>query len=219
MRHGIVERTTTTEFSIRWYKLTIFLVTVFILVGCASKPQNQSEKSFSSTELKYSAYKWYVNENTYTYDFYLAHYIEIDSNGHFVLMRHKTNENKPLYFSGSLTDAIRKQIDTILQNRTYQSDYTWKVTSGFLYNGHTYTIDYKDNNSERKIIQFIPNNSPLPIRILGKMLDSIIYKTDSNKLDTLFIDDYAIELNKSYPNHPFPKIKPSVKFTAPDITN
>jgi hypothetical protein len=216
MRHGVIERTT--EYSIPWYKLTILLITVFVLVGCASKPQNQSEKSFSSTELKYSAYNWYVNENTDTFDFYLAHYIAIDSNGHFVLMRHKTDENKPLYFSGYLTDTIRKQIDTILQNRTYHSDYTWEVNSGFIYDGYTYTIDYKNNNSERKIIQFIPNNSPLPIRILAKMLDSIIYKTDSNKLDTLFIDDYSIELNKSYINRPFPKVKPSVKFTPPDIT-
>ncbi len=79
-------------------------------------------------------------------------------------------------------------------------------------------VDYKNINSERKIIQFIPNISPLPIRILGKILDSIIYKTESNRLDTLFLYDYTIELKKSYYSGPPPKPKPAVKFTPPDIS-
>ncbi len=213
MRHGNMERNT--QSSITSYKLTIYLLAVFVFVGCALKPHDQAGKDFPSTELKFSAYTWHQNENTDSWDFYLANYLEIDSNGHFVLMRHEKFAGRMLYFSGHFTDATFSQIKGILQNRTYENDYTWKVESGSIYDGFTYTIDYRGFNRERKVIQFIPNNSPEPIRILRKILDSICYETNTDKLDTLFIDDYACELKKSFRPSLLPKVKPTVKFSPP----
>lgn len=61
--------------------------------------QQQSKKETLKTDtFKYPAYLWHMNSDTPI--FYLAHYLDIDKNGHYSLMRRDTFMDAPKYFAG-----------------------------------------------------------------------------------------------------------------------
>lgn len=196
-------------------KLLLFIITLLILVAC--NDTKSSANPLLPTNLKYSAYCWYFKEKVDSFEFLLDHYIEIDKNGHFILMRQDGWRGKALYFSGHINDTIRKQIDIVFKNDDYKADYTWKVENNFFYDGFTYSLDYKNNNNERKLIQYIPNNSPKPINNLGRLLDTLIYKSAAQKSGTLNMDSYKNELKSlSQAMAPQPRIKRvKLKFFVP----
>jgi hypothetical protein len=181
----------------------------------------QSTKSLLPTEFKYSAYAWFFNEKVDSFDFFLIHYIDIDKNGHFNIMRRDNWNSRPLYFYGSISDTVRKDIDTILKTN-YKSDYTWNVNDGFTYDGYTYTMDFTDDSNKRKLIHYIPNKSPKPITELGILLDTLINTRTGQMLDTLKIDDYTQELKSiSWTMTPLPWLRKlhieKEKFVPPKI--
>jgi hypothetical protein len=66
----------------------------------------------------------------------------------------------------------------------------------FIYDGFTYCLDYQTKNNERKKILFIPHNSPAKINILSSLLDTLIYSSKSEILDTLDIAVYTKQLKE-----------------------
>lgn len=184
------------------------------------KHTRQSEKKLHGTELKYSAYGWFFDNKVDSFDFVLVHYIDIDKNGHFNIFRRDDWKGKPSYFTGYINDTIRDLIDTVLNAHNYKSDYTWNVDDGFIYDGYTYTLDYKDFSNTRKLIHYIPNKSPESITKLGLLLDTLVYEKAAKKIDTLNIDNYMQELMSiSWAMATPPKIHiEKTKFVPPKIS-
>ena len=162
-------------------------------------------------DLKYSAYSWHLNSDTPT--FYLAHYIDIDKNGHFVLMRHDTFMDTPKYFTGDIPDTLTKAINDVFATYNYNIDYSIKPEDSFIYDGFTYCIDYKKKDSLAKKIQFIPNKSPDRIKQIGLLLDKLIYTSTNIPTSKFDTDMYSKELaNFSLQvSGPLPKLeKPNI---------
>ena len=66
----------------------------------------------------------------------------------------------------------------------------------FIYDGFTYCLDYRTENRERKEILFIPPNSPAEISTISTLLDTLIYSTKNEILDTLDITLYSRQLKE-----------------------
>jgi hypothetical protein len=165
-------------------------------------------------DLKYSAYYWHLNEQTNNFEFYLVHYIDIDKEGNYVLMRHDIWSDKPKYFKGLIDDTIRKCIDSTLFNDTFNTDYSYMTNPNFIYDGFTYCLDYTTETSKRKKILFIPHNSPAKINILSTLLDTLIYSSKTEILDTLNITPYAKQMKELAE-----KIEPPPKMLPPPPLN
>jgi len=188
------------------------------LASCEER--NQSKKRFPATELKYSAYGWFFDDKVDSFDFLLVHYVDINKDGKFNIMRRDDGNGKPLYFTGYINDTIRKIIDTVLATQNYKSDFLWNVDDGFTYDGYTYTLDFTDDSNKRKFIHYIPNKSPLPITKLGLLLDTLVYAGATQQIDTLNIDTYMKELKSmSWAMMPPPKVHvEKAEFKPPKIS-
>lgn len=188
-----------------------FLILIFIS-GFVSCKQSNSTKKLATDDLKYSAYYWHLNEQTNSFEFYLVHYIDVDREGNYVLMRHDVWRDKPRYFRGSIDDTIRQCIDTTFFNDSFKTDYSYMTNPSFIYDGFTYCLDYRTQNSKRKKILFVPHNSPTKINILSSLLDTLIYSSKTEILDALDITLYTKQLKelseKVDPPPPPPKMLP-----------
>ena len=158
--------------------MKILMLLILTLTIAACKQNNQPTKEMMMKTLKYSAYYWHFNHNTDSSVFCLVHYIEIDSNGHYMISRDENCLESPKCFEGTINDKIRNLIDTTFYFDNYKTDYSWKWDDGTLYDGLTYCFDYKKVGSDRNRILFIPNKSPHKIKELGFLLDSLIYFTE-----------------------------------------
>ena len=97
-------------------KLLFYISLIFISSACRQKLKN---KNFLVTDLKYASYLWHLNQGMNDFEFYLATYIHIDSSGNYKLNRHSTFLYNPQYFGGTLSDSIRKIIDSMLFENKY----------------------------------------------------------------------------------------------------
>lgn len=185
---------------------------LFILSLTIFACQQKSRTNILLTDdLKYSAYSWHVNSDTPT--FYLAHYIDIDKNGHFVVMRHDTFMDTPKYFSGDISDTLAKAINDVLATDNYNTDYSIKPEDSFIYDGFTYCIDYKKKDSLAKKIQFIPNKCPDSIKQIALLLDKLIFASTNNTTSKFDTDPYSKELA----NFSLRVSGPLPKFEKPNI--
>lgn len=183
----------------------VFIIFTLTLAACK---QSISPKILLSDNLKFSAYYWLENETNNTWELYLDHYIGIDKNANFVLMRHNKWRSQPEYFSGTLDDTICLLINSTFLNNNYDSDYTHR-DNPVMYHGFTYCFDYK--SSEKAKILYIPPYSPSQISILGSVLDSLIYKTNKSKTDSFSLVNY-INVLKQIDSLNLPR---SVEFVPP----
>ena len=173
----------------------LFIVFSFTFSACK---QNTPLKKLVTTDFKYSAYYWHFNEQVDSFEFYLVHYIRIDEKGNFLLMRHDKCMGKPKYFSGLVNDTIRQYLDTTFYYDNFKTDYSWNINNPFIYDGFTYCVDYKKQDSEMKQIQFIPNNSPTSIKKLSLLLDTLISNASNVSRDTLDLKSYTKQLKQLY---------------------
>jgi hypothetical protein len=170
---------------------------IFILsLALFSCKQSNPTKQLVTDDLKYSAYYWHLNEHTDSFEFYLVHYINIDKEGNYFLMRHDVWRDKPRYFKGSINDTIRKCIDTTFLKDNFKTDYTYMTNPNFIYDGFTYCLDYKTQHEKRKEILFISPNSPNEIKTISTLLDTLIYSNQSEIIDTLNLDLYTKQLKE-----------------------
>src|SRR5438552_396460 len=97
-------------------RLLLFIVSLTIFT-CQQKSRTGI---LVTDDLKYSAYLWHLNSDTPT--FYLAQYVDIDKNGHYILMRHDTFMDAPKYFTGDISDTLTKAINDVLATDNYSTD-------------------------------------------------------------------------------------------------
>src|ERR1051325_8298494 len=151
----------------------LFIINTFMLVACA---RQNSRDRMATKEFNYSAFLWHLTPESDSFNFYLAHYIKIDKNGHFQVMRRDTFMAAPHFFEGLLPDTLCKLIDKTFATDTFKTDYNWNVNDGFTYDGFKYYIDIKKLDSiNAKKIFFIPNKAPSELNRLAKDLDTLIY--------------------------------------------
>src|SRR5664279_2650598 len=105
-------------------RLIIFIILALMLVTCK---QSIPTKNLATVYLKYSAYYWHFNQQVDSFEFYLVHYIEIDKNGKYFLMRHENWMDRPKYFTGFINDTIRQLIDTTFYHDRFKTDYSWRI--------------------------------------------------------------------------------------------
>ena len=188
---------------------SLIFISGLALLSCK---QSTPTKKLVTKDLKYSAYYWHLNEHTDSFEFYLVHYINIDKEGNYFLMRHDVWRDKPRYFKGSISNKIRECIDTTFLNDSFKIDYTYMTNPNFIYDGFTYCLDYSTQNRKRKEILFIPPNSPAEIKTISPLLDTLIYSNKREILDTLDIALYTKQLKelaeKIEPPPPPPKMLP-----------
>jgi hypothetical protein len=153
--------------------------------------------------------------------------MHIDSSGKYKVIRHVTFLDKPQFFSGTLSDSVRKVIDSMLLENRYFPEVRkdgMPDTPLLIYDGFTYLLDYKIIGKNRTKIQYINSSSRTPenILLLTSLLDTIIFKTQENKIDSFSIGGYIDTLKKisSYdlpppPKHPPPPIIDTIKFLPP----
>lgn len=160
----------------------LFIILTLTLVACAR--QNSTEKALTK-EFKYSAFLWHLSPDNDSFNFYLAHYIDIGKDGHFKLMRRDSFMSTPHFFEGTLSDTVLRLIDTTFAKETFATDYNWDVNDGFVYDGFTYRMDIKNSDSTNpKKIYFIPNKAPSEIKMLATKLDTLIYNIKEKSVDT-----------------------------------
>lgn len=203
-------------------KLLLYISLVIILSACGRKLKN---KNFLNADLKYSSYLWHLNQDANDFEFYLATYIHIDSSGKYQLIRHSTFLDNPQYFGGTLSDSIRKIIDSMLLENKYvpeiRKDGVVEIDTPFLiYDGFSYLLDYKIIGKDRTKVQYINSSSRTPdnILFLTSLFDTIIFKTHANEIDSFSIGSYIDTLKKisSYNLPPPPKpLPPNLKFNLP----
>jgi len=205
------------------------LFTISLIIILSACGHTLESKNFLNADLKYSSYLWHLNQETNNFEFYLATYIHIDSNGKYQLIRHSTFLDNPQYFSGTLNDSIRKIIDSMLIENKYfpeiRKDGLVDVDTTFLiYDGFTYLLDYKIIGKNRTKVQYINSSHRTPDNIifLTSMLDTIIFKMPGNRIDSFSIGAYTDTLKKisSYNLPPPPKRPPppnisTIKFIPP----
>jgi len=192
-------------------KTLFYIFFTALLISCSQAPS----KHLVAEDLKYSAYRFYTNPQTDNWDFYLAHYINISENGHFVAMRHDSFMDDPKYYEGEISDEVIKLIDSKLHEVHFRADYSWKDEDAFIYDGFTYCIDYKNINTyDRNKIQFIPNNSPEQIKSLVPVFDSLFFKANI-KVSKINLDEYSEQLKQLYISVNGPLIK--AKKVAPIV--
>lgn len=197
----------------------------FLLFAACRHPQEN--KMFVTTDFKYSTYTWHINQDNYQWEFYLANYLHVDSNGHFKLIKYNPDSlDNHFYFTGIINDSIRQIIDSMLiENKFLPEIKTDGLpdTPLIIYDGFTYLLDYKIINKTQAIIQYINSSSRTPENIifLTSFLDTLINKTHSNKIDSFSIKSYIDTLKKisSYnlppPPEPPPPNDKSLRFTPP----
>jgi hypothetical protein len=173
-------------------KLFNILILLLVVSACNNA---KSDRSLSINNIKYSAYSWHYVPDKDSFEFYLASYLSIDNNGTFVVMRHDSFMDTPKYFGGSISDTIRKKIDSMFE-QPYSPVYTYSPDTPIIYDGFSYFIDYVKKDSERKTIQFIPKFSPLRIQELSNLLDTLIYSRAVDKINAFNIVNYEKELIK-----------------------
>jgi hypothetical protein len=160
------------------------------------------------------------------FEFSLRTYIHIDSSGRYKLIRRNTLHDNPQYFGGTLSDSVREVIDSILLANRYFPEIRkdgMPDTPLLVYDGFTYLLDYKLEGKDRSKIQYINSSSRTPenILFLTSLLDTLIYKTPANKIDSFSIGSYIDTLKKisSYNLPPPPKpprvIRSDLKFIPP----
>jgi hypothetical protein len=190
-------------------KQLLILFCPLLLFACR---QNRPTEKLITKDFKYSAYSWYLGSDTP--NFYLAHYLDIDKNGHFSLMRHHTFLDSPNYFTGDLPNTLRRAINGVFSKDSFATDYLIKPEETFIYDGLTYCFDYKKGDSIGKKIQFVPNKSPEQIKQLSLMLDSLIYDFPLTKRSKFSTEEYSKQLSQ-FPlqtSRPFPKLeKPNIE--------
>jgi hypothetical protein len=172
-------------------KSFITIIFLFAFMACNQKKKHTS--LLITDDLKYSAYSWHLDD---TILFYLAHYIDIDKNGHYLIMRHDTFMDKPKYFEGDINDTLKNLINkTFVVDGNFEVDYSSKPEDNFIYDGFTYCFDYKKADSNDRKIQFIPEKSPEQIIILSQFIDTLIYSATSRR-ESFNTEDYKKELIK-----------------------
>lgn len=174
-------------------KRLLLIICCLIFVACK---QNNSTKTLFTENFKYSGYYWHFNQQSDSFEFYLVHYIDIDKDGKFVLMRHDNWRSKPKYFTGYINDTIKQFIDTTFYNDNFKTDYSWNPEKPVVYDGFIYCFDYAIKNNSRKQIQFIPPYSPNQIVKLSSLLDTLVYNTVTKKIDTLNISNYSEKMKQ-----------------------
>jgi hypothetical protein len=175
----------------------------FLITACR---QNKQSSSLITEDLKYTAYGWHLGADSI--EFYVAHYLDIDKDGHYILMRHDTFMDKPKYFTGVIPDTVRKQINATLSDTTLKKVYDFKIPNSVIYDGFNYCFDYKNKNGVKNNIQFIPSQSPTEIKNLSTLLDTLIYSTSKTKTQAFNLDNYKNYLNKISLTHPPPRREP-----------
>ena len=168
-----------------------------------------------------------MNQDSYQWEFHLADYLHVDSNGHFKLIKHNPDSlDKHFYFSGTINDSIRQILDSLLLENKFHPEIR---TDGLpdspllVYEGFTYLLDYKLIDKAQSKIQYSNSSSRTPENILSltAFLDIVINKTQSNKIDSFSIHPYIDTLKKisSYALPPPPKPPPpndkSLRFIPP----
>jgi hypothetical protein len=175
-------------------KTLILTILCLILLSCKQKSKNV----INTDEFRYSAYSLHYNTVADSFEFYLAHHININKNGHFVIMRHESFKDKEKYYTGDLNASSFPLINSILEIDSFKNDNARNNTNGSIYDGFTYCIDYKSNkNNLRRQIQFIPMNCPAQINSLVHVLDSIIFNSKIPN-DTLNLTEYSAQLNQLF---------------------
>jgi hypothetical protein len=175
-------------------KFVFFFVSIISI--CACKRHRQVHLTLIQ-ELKYSAYCMRLNTSKDSFVFYLDHYINIDKNGKFMAMRHTDWSSKPAYFTGFVNDSIGKEIDSTFLKSNYQQ--TYYPNDSVIYDGLDYSFDFRKNGDSDKLIRFIPNRSPRQILDLSKALDTLIYSSKAQQIDSFNLDAYKETLRKYYP--------------------
>ena len=171
-------------------RVIIVIILSLSLLACQQKSRTET---LVTENLKYSAYSWHLSSDTPL--FYLAHYLDIDKNGHYSLMRHDTFMDIPKYFAGDIPDSLIKSINEVFATDNYSSDYSIKPEDSFIYDGFTYCIDYKKKDSLARKIQFIPNKSPDTINKIALLLNKLIFASTTNKTNKFDTEQYSKELS------------------------
>ena len=200
-----------------------FLILLFLLIACKQK---QDKEASAITDFKYSSYLWHVNQQTHQWEFYLANYFHVDSNGEFKLMRHTVFLDTPQYFSGSLNEFTKQTYDSLLLENKFLPEIRTDGlpdTPLLVYDGFTYFLDYKIIGKARTKVQYINSSARTPANVLylTMLLDLHIAKIHANKIDSFSIKPYIDTLKKisSYNLPPPPKPPPpydsSLMFVEP----
>ncbi len=152
-----------------------------------------------------------ISESSDTFEFYLDHYIEIDKDGHFLGMRHDESHKRAMYFTGIINNSIREEIDSTFLNKYYEQRYFPKEP--IIYDGLDYCLDFNANRDSNRLVLFIPNYGPRQIMRLANLLDTLIYSTQIQQIDSFSLDNYEKKLRElSYPNPPrLEKAKVSIR--------
>jgi len=174
-------------------------------LSIAACQQSKQTKLLVTEDLKYAAFTW--RADTDSVEFCIVHYIDIDKNGQYVLMRYDTFMENQKCFAGVITDTLRELINTTLNDTIYQKIYDFKPSDSVLYCGYNYCIDYAKTKGHRNTIQFIPSRSPMHIRALAASLDTLIYSVAKNQIQPFNLNDYKEKLKRISMTEPLPKLK------------
>jgi hypothetical protein len=186
------------------------LLILFLLMALNSCRQPKKPFSLLTEDIKYTTYAWYhLTGLTGPYELYVDHYININKNGHFSMMRRDSLMSKPKYYTGFINDSIANQIQRTFKQDTFKTDYKTEATKNIAYDGLVYRLDYKLEKENRKKIKFIQSDSPTEIVKLSLLFDNLDTLTKVTEVDTISLNGYLEELKKYSP----PSLPPTLDST------
>lgn len=167
---------------------------LFLMICSCSN--HVSVQSLVTGKLTYSAFTWHFNPGKDTFETYIGNYLSIDSSGKFIGMKHDMFMGNAKYFSGTINDSLRKRLDSVLSISGYERNFIFSDETARMYDGFTYSIEYRNRDSLSSFILFVPPISPSGIRYVELALDSVIANAATNTVDSFSIAAYKTKLEE-----------------------
>lgn len=187
-----------------------FLFLLLLFAAFFSRKAAQTRQDLIS--FKFSTFRWTFSGATDTLVFRLLSYLEMDSDGHYRLMRRDSFDAPPRYAVGLLQDSLRQKVSNTLTGNDPKG-VSWTLQENYIYNGPYYAIDYQIGR-ECHFIKFISPQLPPELRPL---FESLVYFTDTASVgnwEKLDLSDYQEWLKNQTEPPPMP-VLPPIKFSPP----
>jgi hypothetical protein len=123
-------------------------IILLILIACNIKPdintttENNKDEKLKTDKLKYTVYRFYPDSSMHSWSAGIINYLEVDNEGSCSIIRQESPYGIRKFFKAALSIDLRKQIDSVLFNHSYDTTYLYNSSKGYTYDGPEYILDY-----------------------------------------------------------------------------
>lgn len=189
----------------------IFIISIIIL---ASSYMNKQERKvrFDFKEISLTAYLWTINDKTEKWNFYVAYFCRIDSNGNCSIARKDKFNGQEECYNEKLPNNFDNNLNQInfseLGNRYFPPK-----DKPLIYDGFNYYLIY-ESNELKKSISFIPNSlNNSFLKNFQNELEKFVYSANSKSQTPIDYNKTILDIRENIEDSTeLPQIKKTVSF-------